>query len=144
MRIAGEWYGLDDGTVIPIVRPKLATSSGDQIEFVFLVDTGADHTVLTAEAVRTLGLEAVPAPILLGGIGGTSDAVMITTAFYFAREDGTSVRANVQCYASTVENALGMSVIGRDILDHFSVIVDYPGKVVCLLAGRHRYVIQEA
>jgi len=34
-----------------------------------------------------------------------------------------------------------MSVLGRDILDLFAVIVDRPGDVVCLVGQRHRYQI---
>ena len=32
----------------------------------------------------------------------------------------------------------------RDVLGNFAVIADRRGNAVCLLAGRHRYVIQEA
>ena len=36
---------------------------------------------------------------------------------------------------------LDMSVLGRDITSSFAVIVDRPGKVVCLVGQRHRYVV---
>jgi hypothetical protein len=35
-----------------------------------------------------------------------------------------------------------MSVLGRDILNLFAVIVDRPSDRICLVGGNHRYVIQ--
>jgi hypothetical protein len=44
----------------------------------------------------------------------------------------------------TDPGALDLCVLGRDILDLFAVIIDRPGKVVCLLSQKHRYaIIQE-
>jgi hypothetical protein len=34
-----------------------------------------------------------------------------------------------------------MSVLGRDILNLFALIVDRPQETVCLLGQRHRYAI---
>jgi hypothetical protein len=39
--------------------------------------------------------------------------------------------------------ALDISVLGRDISGLFSVIVDQPNRVVCLLGPRHRYRIEQ-
>jgi hypothetical protein len=37
-----------------------------------------------------------------------------------------------------------MCVLGRDVSDLFTVIVDRPGNVVCLLGQRHRYTIEQS
>ncbi len=34
-----------------------------------------------------------------------------------------------------------MSVLGRDIMTHFAVIVDYSNDKICLLRERHAYNI---
>jgi hypothetical protein len=40
-----------------------------------------------------------------------------------------------------VKTALDLSVLGRDILDFFVLIVDRPGNIVCLLSQRRRHEI---
>jgi hypothetical protein len=37
---------------------------------------------------------------------------------------------------------LDLSVLGRDILRWFALIVDRPGNAICLLNQRHRYAIR--
>ena len=45
-------------------------------------------------------------------------------------------------YAAFTElEALDMSVLGRDILQLFAVIIDQPSGLVCLLRDRHHYTI---
>ena len=39
--------------------------------------------------------------------------------------------------------ALDMSVLGRDILDMFSLIVDRRAGVVAILGGQHYYLVQQ-
>jgi hypothetical protein len=46
--------------------------------------------------------------------------------------------------ACTQQDMLDMSVLGRDILDLFAVIVDRPQDVVCLIGGHHTYRIEQA
>ena len=43
---------------------------------------------------------------------------------------------------SAVE-ALDISVLGRDIIGLFAVIVDRPHDIVCLLRRRHRYRVEQ-
>jgi hypothetical protein len=45
--------------------------------------------------------------------------------------------------AFTSLEAIDISVLGRDIMEMFAVIVDRPGEVVCLLGQRHCYIITE-
>jgi len=42
------------------------------------------------------------------------------------------------------DEALDFSVLGRDILSLFAVIVDDPQRIVCLLSQRHSYTIVES
>lgn len=36
-----------------------------------------------------------------------------------------------------------LSILGRDVLGNFAVILDRPGDAIALLHGRHRYSIHE-
>jgi hypothetical protein len=36
-----------------------------------------------------------------------------------------------------------ISLLGRDILNHFAVIIDHTQAIVCLVRERHHYVIVE-
>jgi hypothetical protein len=56
---------------------------------------------------------------------------------------GGSVVFRGQYAAVTELEALDMSVLGRDITGLFSLIVDQPGNVICLLRQGHRYIIAQ-
>lgn len=52
MRIVGEWRRFDDGVHRPVLRARLQASDGTFLEDLFLVDVGADRTVLLPEWLR--------------------------------------------------------------------------------------------
>ena len=72
MRIAGEWQRRDDGVTRPIVRVKVLGANGQQTTENFLIDSGADRTVLSATLVAQLQLPPRRPQIglTLSGIGG--------------------------------------------------------------------------
>jgi hypothetical protein len=107
----------------------------------FLIDTGADRTVFSAGFAGALHLPAQPAPSGLGlqGVGGGSPHVVVNTAVQFSRDDGGSVRMQGNFAAFTDPAATDMSILGRDILDHFDLIVSRRRNEVLLLAGNHQY-----
>ena len=47
-------------------------------------------------------------------------------------------------FACTQHEALDMSVLGRDLLEMFAVIVDRRADVVAIIGGQHRYTIHRA
>ena len=141
MRIAGRWHESDDGVVRPVLSGEIESVSGDWIKTRFLIDTGADCTVFSADVVENLGLEAHPAAARLGGVGGVADTMVIETKIRLSTDEGG--RAVFQGRFAVVADPgnLDMSVIGRDILDSFALIVDRPGDMIALVAQRHRYSI---
>jgi aspartyl protease len=141
MQITGEWYLCDDGTERPIVRGEVLTGDGSWEPTLFLVDTGADRTVLSADTLAALRLPQVAALERLGGLGGQVNPVLVDTTIQLTREDGREVLFRSQFAAITDLEALDMSVLGRDITGLFAVIVDRPGDLVCLVGQRHRYSI---
>ncbi|MBI3245731.1 MAG: retropepsin-like domain-containing protein [Deltaproteobacteria bacterium] len=143
MRIDGEWLLCDDAMVRPIIRGEILARDGSWQAIEFLVDTGADRTVLSAATLEVLHLQSSVTQDRLGGVGGIADAVVVETEIRFYRETNTTVVFRGQYAAIPDLNALDTSVLGRDIMSLFSVIVDQPSGIVCLLGQRHRYTIEQ-
>ena len=55
MRIVGEWQTGDDGMTRPVVRAKCGPLDGTLQADVFLIDSGADRTVFSADLLEKLG-----------------------------------------------------------------------------------------
>lgn len=73
MRIDGEWYECDDGVVRPVIRGEVMDAGGAWVAAEFLLDSGADRTVLSAALLSMLRLQTALPPDRLGGVGGTRD-----------------------------------------------------------------------
>ena len=144
MRINGVWASGDNGIVRPVIQGEVLASSGLWISAPFLVDTGADQTVFSASILEDLSLQSRTVPDQIGGVGGIVKSVLVETQIQFYRETGNTVVFRSQYRAVTEVEALDISVLGRDIMGLFSVIVDQPGNVVCLLGQQHRYTIEQS
>jgi hypothetical protein len=70
MRIDGEWLVGDDGISRPVIRGEMLAADGSWVRVPFLLDTGADRTVLSAAVLRLLGLRDGEDPDRIGGVGG--------------------------------------------------------------------------
>ncbi len=141
MRINGEWLLCEDGIVRPVIRGELLAGDGSWKAVEFLLDIGADRTVLNADVLRQLSLPLLEAGEGISGLGGGTDSVEIETRLHLHRDTGSPVAFNSRFAAVTDSAALDLSVLGRDLTDLFAVIIDRPGTVVCLLSQRHRYAI---
>ncbi|VTU02740.1 hypothetical protein ETSY2_51565 : Uncharacterized protein OS=Candidatus Entotheonella sp. TSY2 GN=ETSY2_51565 PE=4 SV=1: Asp_protease_2 [Gemmataceae bacterium] len=145
MRINGFWHVGPDSTVRPIIPATALGSDGLPHDISLLVDTGADRTVLDFDTYVKLGLATkATGEFELEGVGGLSRSVIVPAQLQFTKAEGGTALVNIQLMALTEATSLGMNVLGRDFLSLFSVIVDRQGDTVCLLHGRHRYVIQES
>jgi hypothetical protein len=142
MLINGKWLMCDDGVVRPMVRGEVLAGD-DSWEWVeFLVDTGADRTVFSAATLAKLSLQPVSAHEGISGLGGGADSVIVETQIRLTRENSGKVVFRGQYAAVTELGSLDIDVLGRDITGFFTVIVDQPGDVICLLGQRHHYTIQ--
>jgi predicted aspartyl protease len=141
MRIDGQWAVFADGFMRPIIRGELRGGDDSWIEVPFLVDTGADRTVISAGVLSKLRLDPLAAQDTVSGLGGLVDSILVETEIQLTREIAGNVILRGQFAAVTELEALDISVLGRDITGLFAVIVDQPGEVVTLLAQRHRYSI---
>jgi hypothetical protein len=138
MLVQGRWLLCDDGIIRPIIEGEVLSASGTWSPLELLVDIGADRTVFTSDLLKSLGLPLLPAH-QLGGIGGAATTVAVATHLRFPESAGGSLTVESTYAAFTDPEALDMSVLGRDIMKLFAVIVDEPGNLVCLIGKGHRY-----
>jgi predicted aspartyl protease len=141
MQISGRWLLCADGIQRPIIEGTARTAEGRWEPVPFLVDTGADQTALNADLLELLDLPSIGTSFRLEGLGGHISLEVVETTIHLFREQGEAVSFYGQFAAVRDPDALEMSVLGRDILDLFAVIVDRPGDAVCLVGQRHRYQI---
>jgi len=144
MVINGEWLVCADGVMRPLIRCELQTGNGEWESVAFLVDTGADRTVLSTPVLAELGLLQETVPEQLGGLGGLTEMVTVETVLRLTKDDTGKVTFRSQFAAVTEVEALDICVLGRDILGLFAIIVDEPQQTVCLLSQRHSYTIVES
>ena len=141
MRIEGSWKLCDDGVLRPAFVGMVNAADGSQIQAWFLVDTGADRTVLSEELFRALNIPPDDDMSRLEGVGGQTPSVTLATTIEFLRDDGAPVTFKGRFAAFIDPAALDMSVLGRNITNLFALIVDRPGDIVCLVGGGHAYQI---
>jgi hypothetical protein len=143
MRIAGEWFTGDDGESRPLVRVLVAGLPGQVHVERFLIDTGADRTVLSAGLLIDLGLpvELPPPGSRLRGISGDTGLVIVNTMIEFTTDEGRPARVRGRFAAFTDRDATDVSILGRDVLDNFDVIVSRRRDEVLLLAPNHQYQV---
>lgn len=146
MLIAGEWQVGDDGVTRPTVRAHVFGADGRPVTDDFLIDSGADRTVLSAALMSRLRLPARSAQpgLALSGIGGESAFVMVTTVLELLRDDGAPVRVRGEFAGFTDPTATDLSILGRDVLDHFDVLISRRRNEIWLLAPRHGYRIESS
>jgi hypothetical protein len=141
MRISGEWLLWDDGVLRPSIQAHVSGANDRLVSERFLVDSGADRTVFSAALLVKLGLTYTPPPAGLGlvGIGGAGAYVVVDTVIVFRHDGGGPVRYRGVYAAFTDPVASDMSILGRDLLNTFDLIVSRPRNEVLLLSQSHQY-----
>jgi len=143
MQIRGEWQKCDDGVTRPVVVASVLDAENQPRAEYFLVDSGADRTVLSAAILAKLQLAATEPPQGTGlvGVGGQTPYVLVTATLVFVRDGGGIARVHGEFAAFADPAATDFSVLGRDVLNHFDVILSRPQEEVLLLAPNHRYQV---
>jgi predicted aspartyl protease len=137
MRFNGQWLECDGGVVRPTMPAYVLASDNHWHSLEFLIDTGADRTVLSADVLATLAIPSVPSPDRIIGAGGRIDTVSIRTQLRLDRDEGTPTIFHGEYAACTRPEALDMSVLGRDILDLFTLVMDRQNDQLAILGGQH-------
>jgi hypothetical protein len=141
MRIDGEWLQCDDGIVRPILRCEVLAGDGSWRAAEFLLDTGADRTVLSANLLGAIDIRDPNAGFQIHGVGGIARTITVKTQIRMPREDNIKVTFRGEFAACEDPTALDMSVLGRDVTNVLVVLVDRPANRVCLLGPPHGYSI---
>lgn len=141
MRIDGLWLVCDDRAVRPVVYGMMDRPSGSPLPFYLLVDSGADRTVISADVYEQLGLPSLDSATRLGGVGGMVDSVEVETRLCLMDSQGNPIGFSSRFAVILAAEALDMSVLGRDILNLFAVVLDRSREVVSLVRDTHRYAI---
>jgi hypothetical protein len=141
MEIAGEWQLCDDGVTRPLLRVHVLDQRCVAVAEYFLVDNGSDRTVFTAGLMEKLDLplKRPESEVELLGVGGRSTFAVVTTAIEFVRRDGAMARVRGDFGVFTDASALDVSILGRDVLNHFDVILSRRRNELLLLAPPHQY-----
>jgi hypothetical protein len=111
----------------------------------FLIDSCADRTVFSAYLLAKLNFTGnhAAAGMALKGVGGESAFVLVDTVLDFKRDDGGVVHIRGGFAAFTDPAATDLSILGRDVLNIFDVIVSKRRNEVLLLAGNHQYRVDQ-
>jgi predicted aspartyl protease len=141
MRIDGEWRETVTTVPRPYLRAHLEAQDGTGVECTFLIDTGADCTVVTPDVVRQLGRPTTPGLRQIGGIGGVVETLEVWTTLRLTSVAGH--RMNIAGkYGVLADAAVGDSILGYDVLHLFALIADRSANTVCLIRPPHRYIIE--
>ena len=134
----------------PYVEAALALQGSiDIVRIQFLIDTGADDTILHPRDVRRLDTLLQPDPPLLastfddhpgrrsiGGVGGRVYIIPASVRLFF-RIEGSRDRLRHDCRVwvaePTATNRRLPSLLGRDLLQLFRLTVDYEAAPPVLL-----------
>jgi hypothetical protein len=126
----------------PMISAEVETAADTWIGCDFLIDTGADFTVLSPAVLQQLGRPTTVAARQLGGIGGSVPTLEVWTTIRLFAPDGSVANVGGMRSAFGVPGAISDSILGLDILRAFALIADLQNDVVCLLLTPHSYTIQ--
>jgi hypothetical protein len=144
MRVNGEWRTRDDNEKRPIIPAMVQLADGTWAKTDFLLDAGADRTVISAQLFNYLRPLEMPgsAAVGLSGIGGGAEAILVQTVIAFKRDDLGEVRVRGPFWVFTEIESSDISILGRDVTNNFAVIYDYQNQVVAFLSRPHYYDIK--
>ncbi len=144
MLLKGRWNHFADGVVRPVIDAVVQTAGGTWEKVTFLLDSGANRTVLDASLFYLLAPLALQEEqsLQLGGIGGEVESQVVQTTLAFARDDGKQIKINGTFAVFANMTSSDISILGRDVTNNFDVIYSYPQREVLLLAAPHTYTVQ--
>jgi Retroviral aspartyl protease len=141
MRIDGEWLEFNDGVTRPVVRGTVAVPGGEPWDVTFLVDTGADRTVLTSDFYSLLVQDGAGTFTSLAGVGGTLPGLIVEAQIGFVATSRLPITIRGPVTVFSQPDSIDIPILGRDILNVFAVIVDRSRDGVTLLTPKHDYTI---
>ena len=141
MIVVGTWFECDDGITRPVLEVHVGAADGTFVSENFLIDTGADCTVLSAALLTKLA-QPTRAMSDVSGVGGRAPVVEVETVLRIPGSDGRSLKIHGPFTAFADPKATDLSILGRDILDEVDLIVSRRREEVLLLYKDHAYRIE--
>jgi predicted aspartyl protease len=142
MVVSGQWRADDDGIHRPMVDVEVSVSGGIPVAEPFLVDTGADCSVLSESLLTSIGAAGVvERGTRIQGLAGESETVAIAATLTLKTIEGRELTIRGTFAAVTQSEALDICILGRDVLANFDVIVSRRRNEVLLIAGNHAYSV---
>ncbi len=143
MLVAGYWETDEEGRTRPLVDANVGCADGTMVADAFLLDSGADRTVFSAGLLARLNMQTqTSSDSDLYGIGGSVESVLLTTIVEFTCKAGGPARVRGEFAAFTQPEATDVSILGRDVLDIFDVIISRRREEVLLLSPNHQYHVK--
>jgi hypothetical protein len=143
MLIAGEWFVSNDGIARPVLSVDVAVGDNERQAERFLLDSGADRTVFSRGLLSRLQVSGTAPPTgqAVFTAMGAARFVVVQATLAFAAAQGRPAIVHGEFAAFTQESTLEMSILGRDVLDNFDVILSRRRDEVLLLSGNHYYQV---
>ena len=143
MQIHGDWLRRAGLPVLPLIEIYVRRADGSFTLDLFLIDSGADRTIFSGSLFQSLGISAMGSASgsTLFGIGGQFQPVDVATELEFRKTAAVPHRIAGQFAAATDPNAIDISILGRDVLDQFDVILSNRRDEILLLNDPHGYTI---
>jgi hypothetical protein len=123
-----------------LLIPRITHWTRDVVPF--LIDTGSRWSILHPLDADAIGIDLTtltdptlwPAPVTGHGLGGSSQYYPLPAAYGFMLEDGRPqvISERLHIAVPTPVNERLPSILGRDVLRHFRLVIDWPGDEVIL------------
>ena len=124
----------------PFVEAKVRATDDKWVKVFFLIDLGADGTYLPRKYLTILGPQPDEAQTKddVTGIGGRRiEHVPFMTQIRF-ESDGTHRLFDLEIGVFTQEEALDVPILGRDVMNYFTLLCDVRANLVWLLDETER------
>lgn len=142
MLLSGSWLLFPGLGLVPVVRLDVAQRDGTWQFVPFLIDSGAETTVVTPLVFRTMQFLSQPTQAHVAGVAGAVPALNVETRLRVRVGEEERFVFQIAVRMIQSEDAVDVCLLGRDVLNHFSLIIDRPQESVLLLRGPHRYRVE--
>jgi hypothetical protein len=118
----------------PFIEAFIRSTDDRWVEVFFLIDLGADATYLPSEFVQKLGIQLNAANIednVTGAGGQRTEYIPFTTQMKF-ESNGVQRTFDLEIGVFTEDQSLDFPVLGRDIINFFTLVCDTPANLVWL------------
>lgn len=110
----------------------------------FLIDSGADRTIITAEVAEWVGADFSPLDFAVHGVVSSVPTAKVGVNLKIERDDGGEAEIRGPLVACTEPGVIDECILGRDVLGNFCLVLHERNDLICLLAGNHRCRIERA